>query len=82
MLLHPERNGFRAFQKDKKRISPIKNLQTAYYQRDTKLPNPCNLTSQEPLGRFRGHSRKVASDFLTTVKVTNCKQLKGERVKS
>jgi len=23
MLLHPERNGFRAFQKDKKRINPI-----------------------------------------------------------
>ena len=57
-------------------------MQTAYYQRDTKLPNPCNLTSQELVGRFRGHSRKIVSDFLTTVKVTNRKQLKGEGVKS
>ncbi len=82
MLLHPDRNGFRAFQKDKKRKKLLVNLQTTHYQRDTKLPNPCDLTSQELVGRFRGHSRKVTSDFLTTVKVTNRKQLKGERVKS
>ena len=82
MLLHSEKHGFRAFQKDKKRINLLVNPQTTHYQRDTKLPNRCDLTSQELVGRFRGHSRKAASDFLTTVKVTNRKQLKGERVKS
>ena len=57
------------------------NVQLVYNQGYIQLQNPCDFTSQEPVGDFDWHSREVASDLLTRVKVTNCKQLRDEKVK-
>ena len=57
------------------------NVQLVYNQGYIQLQNPCDFTSREPVGDFDWHSREVASDFLTTRKVTNCKQLRGKKVK-
>ena len=54
------------------------NVQLVYNQGYIQLQNPCDFTSREPVGDFDWHSREVTSDFLTTSKLTICKQPKGD----
>ena len=52
------------------------NVQLVHNQRYIQPQNPRAFTSREQVKRFRWHSREVASDFLTTPKLTICKQQK------